>query len=204
MPRIKAFLVLTLLVMFSFSLFGCELIAGLTPGPEEVMTGQEGDLPEWLLLAHRSDESAIIDNDDDDLDDDSETLTPPPEQNTTPPVTTAPAATPAPETTQPAGTFADSNSPIGKLEISQAYSTLSGIETSFNRLYNKPAPGPSEADKREMNSLRGQYLTIISGLLKKYGITYTYKLDDASMGFMDGPAWDDWSPTGWGTTKKSD
>ncbi len=52
MPKIKTFLLLTLVLVFSISLFGCGLFSPDTAAPEE-LTGQDGELPEWLLAAHR-------------------------------------------------------------------------------------------------------------------------------------------------------
>jgi len=52
MPKIKTFLLLTLVLVFSISLFGCGLFLPDTAAPEE-LTGQDGELPEWLLAAHR-------------------------------------------------------------------------------------------------------------------------------------------------------
>ena len=110
MFKIKAFLVLTILVVFSFSLFGCDLLSGFISGEEEVLTGQDGELPEWLLLAHRSDERVITDSYDLDLpDDDGEVLAPPsPEQPATQP---APASS-TPASTQPAVEDSSNDEPV--------------------------------------------------------------------------------------------
>ncbi len=53
MPKIKALITLFLVIAFSFSLFGCGLVA--SRGEEQVdLAGTGDELPEWLLLAHRS------------------------------------------------------------------------------------------------------------------------------------------------------
>lgn len=64
MPKIKTFLLLTLVFVFSISLFGCGFFSADTAAPEE-LTGQDGELPEWLLAAHRTDERAGTETADD-------------------------------------------------------------------------------------------------------------------------------------------
>ncbi len=61
MPKIKTFLVLTIVLVFSISLLGC---GSDTAAPEE-LTGQDGELPEWLLAAHRNVESPDTETTDD-------------------------------------------------------------------------------------------------------------------------------------------
>ncbi len=64
MPKIKTFLLLTLALVFSISLFGCGLFSSDTAAPEE-LTGQDGELPEWLLAAHREVEGPGTETTDD-------------------------------------------------------------------------------------------------------------------------------------------
>lgn len=56
MPRLKTLIMFLLVTTLSFALIGCSLIASRSTGPEEV-AGSSGELPGWLLLAHRSAES---------------------------------------------------------------------------------------------------------------------------------------------------
>lgn len=76
MPKVKTLLVILFVIAFSFSLLGCGLITSRTASTDEVVeTG--GQVPEWLLLSHRSiaseendidDELAAIDEEDEETD----------------------------------------------------------------------------------------------------------------------------------------
>ncbi len=57
MPKFKTLIMFMLVIALSFSLIGCGLLASRSTDLEEV-TGQNGDLPEWLLLAHRNSEAS--------------------------------------------------------------------------------------------------------------------------------------------------
>ncbi len=61
MPRLKAFSTTLLIIVFTLLMVGCDLLPFLNSGPELADTGTEGDLPEWLMLAYRSTESAVDD-----------------------------------------------------------------------------------------------------------------------------------------------
>lgn len=114
MPKIKTFLLITLVLVFSISLFGCGLFSSDTAAPEE-LTGQDGELPEWLLAAHREVEGPGTEMTDDLTEEDDlaiggtdeddgvtapsavqETPTQPEATNTSTPAP-APAPAPAPE-----------------------------------------------------------------------------------------------------------
>ena len=114
MPRIKTFLVLVVLLIFSFSLIGCGLLSSRSAGPEEV-SGEGEDLPEWLLLAYLQDN----DNDESPLNGENavdadeviepeitetpeETTPATTQQPTTQPATQPATTSPAPAPTQPA------------------------------------------------------------------------------------------------------
>ncbi len=110
MPKIKTFLLVTLVLVFSISLFGCGLFSSDTAAPEE-LAGQDGELPEWLLAAHRNVEGPgtevtedPTEADDDELaiggaDEDDGVTAPSTVQETPaqPTNTSAPAPAPAPE-----------------------------------------------------------------------------------------------------------
>ena len=64
MPKVKALLVVLLVIAFSFSLLGCGLITSRTASTDEVVE-MGGQVPEWLLLSHRSMASEESDIDDD-------------------------------------------------------------------------------------------------------------------------------------------
>ncbi len=69
MPKVKTLLVILLVITFSFSLLGCGLITSRTASTDEVVeTG--GQVPEWLLLSHRS--IASEENDLDAIDENDE------------------------------------------------------------------------------------------------------------------------------------
>ena len=53
MPRIKTLVVLTLVLLFGFSLAGCGLLASRSP-ETAIDTSLDGELPGWLLLSHRN------------------------------------------------------------------------------------------------------------------------------------------------------
>lgn len=57
MPKFKTLIMFMLVIALSFSLIGCGLLVSRSTDLEEV-TGQNGDLPEWLLLAHRNSEAS--------------------------------------------------------------------------------------------------------------------------------------------------
>ena len=64
MPKVKTLFVILLVITFSFSLLGCGLVTSRTASTDEVVeTG--GQVPEWLLLSHRSIASEVNDIDDD-------------------------------------------------------------------------------------------------------------------------------------------
>ena len=60
MLKFKTFLTLTIIVVFSFSLIGCGLLTSRSAEPVEEVS--EGELPEWLLLAYRADDSDVAEN----------------------------------------------------------------------------------------------------------------------------------------------
>jgi len=60
MLKFKTFLILTIIVVFSFSLIGCGLLTSRSAEPVEEVS--EGELPEWLLLAYRADDSDVAEN----------------------------------------------------------------------------------------------------------------------------------------------
>ena len=64
MPKHKTLIVFAVVIAFSFSLIGCGMLTSRSTGPDD-MTGFGGDLPEWLLLAHRSAEGPGTERDDD-------------------------------------------------------------------------------------------------------------------------------------------
>jgi|GEM_PF-5969353 len=67
MPKVKTLFVILLVITFSFSLLGCGLVTSRTASTDEVVeTG--GQVPEWLLLSHRS-----IASEENDIDEDEET-----------------------------------------------------------------------------------------------------------------------------------
>jgi len=64
MPKVKTLFVILLVITFSFSLLGCGLVTSRTASTDEVVeTG--GQVPEWLLLSHRSIASEVNDIDED-------------------------------------------------------------------------------------------------------------------------------------------
>jgi len=62
MPKFKALIMFMIVAALSFSLIGCGQLATRNTDPE-VLTGQGGELPEWLLLAHRSTDGPGGEND---------------------------------------------------------------------------------------------------------------------------------------------
>ena len=64
MPKHKTLIVFAVVIAFSFSLIGCGLLTSRSTGPDDV-AGFGDDLPEWLLLAHRSAEGPGTERDDD-------------------------------------------------------------------------------------------------------------------------------------------
>lgn len=77
MPKHKTLIVFAVVIAFSFSLIGCGLLTLRSTGPDEV-AGIGGDLPEWLLLAHRGAEGPGSERGNDPLeiaDDENETDT---------------------------------------------------------------------------------------------------------------------------------
>lgn len=64
MPKVKTLLVVLLVITFAFSLLGCGLITSRTTSTDEVVE-MGGQVPEWLLLSHRSIASEESDMDDD-------------------------------------------------------------------------------------------------------------------------------------------
>ena len=64
MLKHKTLIVFAVVFAFSFSLIGCGLLNFGNAGPEDI-TGAGDDLPEWLLLAHRSTEGPGTERDDD-------------------------------------------------------------------------------------------------------------------------------------------
>ncbi len=64
MPKHKTLIVFAVVIAFSFSLIGCGLLTSRSTGPDDVACFGD-DLPEWLLLAHRSAEGPGTERDDD-------------------------------------------------------------------------------------------------------------------------------------------
>jgi hypothetical protein len=112
MRKFKTFLVMTMLVVFSFSLIGCGFLTSRSTETVEEVT--EGELPEWLLLAYRAEESSVDENAD-----------PPGEVKEPPAETTQPAAA----TTQPAS---GSTAPA----TSAPASTTSSLEKDIDERMN--------------------------------------------------------------------
>lgn len=87
MPKFKALIMIMIVAALSFSLIGCSQLATRSTEPE-VVTGQGGELPEWLLLAHRSidgsgDENGILNPKEPDEDEDEIITDEPADQDTT-------------------------------------------------------------------------------------------------------------------------
>jgi len=61
MPKFKALIMIMIVAALSFSLIGCSQLATRSTDPE-IATGEGGELPEWLLLAHRSIDRSGDDN----------------------------------------------------------------------------------------------------------------------------------------------
>jgi len=59
MSKFKTFFILASILIFSFSLIGCGLLASRETEPAEEAVG--GELPEWLLLSYRTDNNTAID-----------------------------------------------------------------------------------------------------------------------------------------------
>ena len=59
MSKFKTFFILASILIFSFLLIGCGLLASRETGTAEEAVG--GELPEWLLLSYRTDNNTIID-----------------------------------------------------------------------------------------------------------------------------------------------
>ncbi len=64
MPKHKTLIVFAVVIAFSFSLIGCGMLTSRSTGPDD-LAGIGGELPEWLLLAHRSAEGPGTERDDD-------------------------------------------------------------------------------------------------------------------------------------------
>ncbi len=99
MLKIRTFLVLTIVTVFSFSLIGCGFLTSRSTETVEEVT--EGEMPEWLLLAYRAEESPVDENVDP-----AEEVEEPPAETTQPEAaTTQPASdSTAPATSAPAST----------------------------------------------------------------------------------------------------
>ena len=87
MPKFKAIIMIMIVAALFFSLIGCSQLATRSTDPE-LVTGQGGDLPEWLLLAHRSidgsgDENGILNPKEPDEDEDEIATDEPADQDTT-------------------------------------------------------------------------------------------------------------------------
>jgi len=60
MPKVKTLLITVLVIAFALSLTGCGMLLSRRAEPE-LAASLDGELPEWLLLSHRSEESFAAD-----------------------------------------------------------------------------------------------------------------------------------------------
>lgn len=93
MLKIKTFFILTLVLLFSFFLLGCDLLSSFLAEPEQEVIEEE--LPAWLLLAHRSDQRFTDLDADLDLDDPVEEEEPDTQQTASSPAPAAAEQAPA-------------------------------------------------------------------------------------------------------------
>jgi hypothetical protein len=186
MPKIKTFLLLTLVLVFSISLFGCKLLPTDTAAPEE-LTGQDGELPEWLLAAHREVEAEgtemtdDLTKEEDDLaiggtDEDDGVTAPSAVQETpaqpaaTNTSTPAPAPAPAPSTSNEVPKWEQA----GTKEF-MAKMNLDELVARYKRLSARTEP--SDEDKAEIAYLKPGIIGIADelgiDLKSEYGLTFS-------------------------------
>jgi hypothetical protein len=205
MPKIKTFLLLTLVLVFSISLFGCGLFSSDTAAPEE-LTGQDGELPEWLLAAHREVEiegTEITDDlpEEDDLaiggtDEDDGVTAPSAVQET--PAQPAATNTPAPATTQPAATSTSTEVPKWKQAGTMEFIAKMTLDENVAR-YKRLKARNDDGDKVEIATLEKGIKDLAEelgiNLKSEYGLTFS-----SSSSASDGGFFHDWdnadSPTG--------
>lgn len=60
MAKFKTLILLITVLTLVFLMTGCGMLFSRTAGPEQDPTGNEDDLPEWLLLSHLSDGSDVM------------------------------------------------------------------------------------------------------------------------------------------------
>jgi hypothetical protein len=58
MPKVKTLLITVLVIAFAFSLTGCGMLLSRRAEPE-LTASLDAELPEWLLLSHRSEETFV-------------------------------------------------------------------------------------------------------------------------------------------------
>ncbi len=152
MPKLKAVLLLILSVGLILSLSGCGLLFSQSADLEEVESDPEIELPEWLLLAHRStsdlraeeDQEPAMpksDEEDDEDEDIEETAEPEPE-----------AAAPAPqEQPAPAAQPAQSSSPAEeeKEESSGPSKSQQMLAESWKQKQDQDGQSDNDIDKGE-------------------------------------------------------
>lgn len=180
MLKVKALLITLLVLTLAVSLVGCGLIASRSTGPDETEPGgREGELPEWLLLAHRSVEGAGVNDDPllpkereeeeeaDEAEEEADEVAAEPDPEPAP----APAPAPAPEPEPTAPDNSDEISPSDKLKIDQANKRLKEIENQY-----------SSASRDEQAELTKEYEQIRRALKQEYNIDYPDNLNGRSVG----------------------
>ena len=135
MLKFKTFLTLTIIVVFSFSLIGCGSLTSRSAEPVEEVS--EGELPEWLLLAYRADDSNVAEN----AGPAGEVKEPP-----APAETTQPAAA----TTQPAS---GSSAPAKTATASTTSSLEDEIEERMNDILREIYAEEIAAEKKRLELL---------------------------------------------------
>jgi hypothetical protein len=207
MPKIKTFLLLTLVLVFSISLFGCGLFLPDTAAPEE-LTGQDGELPEWLLAAHREveiegteisddlpeeDDLAIGGTDEDDgVNAPSAVQETPAQPEATNTSTPAPAPAPAPSTSTEVPKWKQAGTKEFLMKMN-----LDELVARYKRLSARTEP--TDEDKAEIAYLKPGIIGIADelgiNLKSEYGLTFS-----SSSSASDGGFFHDWdnadSPTG--------
>jgi len=184
MPKLKTLFILILILVLSSLLIGCGLFASDSSEPGNQSGVQNGDLPGWLLLAHRSVEGAGSDIDDPlnpkdpEVEENGEEPEATPEDSGTSPTPTPAPATPAPATPVPSPTPTPGGSgrlsPSEQAEVNRALAALDSIIAEYKT-----------ADFTKKSELQSQFDQIVRALKTKYDINYPKKIDGSGDNISD-------------------
>jgi hypothetical protein len=194
MPKVKTLLITVLVIAFALSLTGCGMLLSRRAEPE-LAASLDGELPGWLLLSHRSEETFaaepnLKDPAEDEDEDDGVTAPSSDQVASTQP---APSSPPA-QTEQPTAPSSSSEIKPGTMKYIQ-YNRLVGWVEEYKRMAARD--NPDEA------SSRAQLQKAIEDLAKELEVS----LKDLGVSFpaSSGSGGSDWdsgfgggSPSGFG------